>query len=80
MPGLQAQIYVFWADKITGDPVDSMSLSGFAELAEISREVTNETWLASGQIEIPLGDSNSQPDQGSTNQRRETDGWGMWLG
>lgn len=62
--GLPGQIYVFWADKITGDPKDSMALSGFAELAEISRPVANMTWPdMSKQIAIPLGSSNSQPNQ-----------------
>ncbi|KAF6219167.1 hypothetical protein HO133_004992 [Letharia lupina] len=65
--GLPGQIYVFWADKITGDPLDSMSLSGFGELLEISRPVANSTWPAStGQIPIPLGSSNSQPNQKRT--------------
>lgn len=63
--GLPGQIYVFWADKTTGSPSDSMSLSGFGELVEISRSVANETWPASttGQIAIPLGSKNSQPSE-----------------
>lgn len=61
---LPGQIYVFWADKITGDPSDSMSMSGFAELAEISRPVGNTTWPdMSNQISIPLGSSNSPPNE-----------------
>lgn len=75
--GLPGQIYVFWADKITGDPLDSMSLSGFGELLEISRPVANSTWPAStGQIRIPLGSSNSQPNQKRTYRMI---GWRPWF-
>ena len=59
VPGLQPQIYVLWADKITGDP--TTTASGYGELAEISRSMSNATWPTSGQLQIPLGDSNSQP-------------------
>ena len=59
VPGLKPQIYVFWADKITGDP--TTTTSGYGELAQISRAVSNSTWPSSGQLQIPLGDNNSQP-------------------
>ncbi|CAD6575147.1 MAG: hypothetical protein ASARMPRED_007112 [Alectoria sarmentosa] len=78
--GLPEQIYVFWADKMTGDPIDSMSLSGFSELSEISRTVANSTWPSTGQIPIPLGTSNSPPNQKRTYQRRKAFDWGFWLG
>lgn len=59
VPGLKPQIYVFWADSITGDP--TTTASGYGELAQISRSVSNSTWPSSGQLQIPLGDNNSQP-------------------
>ena len=59
VPGLTPQIYVFWADQITGDP--ETTASGYGELAEMSRPFSNSTWPTSGQLQIPLGDTNSQP-------------------
>ncbi|KAK3168157.1 hypothetical protein OEA41_004603 [Lepraria neglecta] len=59
VPGLQPQIYVFWADRITGDP--TTALSGYGELLEISRPFSNATWPSTGSLQIPLGDINSQP-------------------
>ena len=59
VPGPQPQIYVFWADKITGDP--TTTTSGYGELLEISRPFSNATWPSTGQLQIPLGNSNSQP-------------------
>ena len=78
--GLPEQIYVFWADKITGDPIDSMSLSGFGELSEISRTIANSTWPSTGQTPIPLGSSSSPPNQKRTYQWRKAFDWGSWLG
>lgn len=75
VPGLPGRVYVFWADKVTGDPT---GLSGFAELQEISREVSNRTWPAMGQIGIPLGSSNSAPT--TYDRRRKARRWGSWLG
>ena len=59
VPGLTPQIYVFWADQITGDP--ETEASGYKELAEISRDFSNSTWPMSGELQIPLGSTNSQP-------------------
>lgn len=59
VPGLKPQIYVFWADRITGDP--TTTASGYGELAQISRSVSNSTWPSSGHLQIPLGDNNSKP-------------------
>ena len=59
VPGLTPQIYVFWADQITGNP--STTASGYGELAEISRSFSNSTWPTSGPLQIPLGNTNSQP-------------------
>lgn len=60
--GLPGQVYVFWADKLTRDPVDSTSLSGWGELAEISRPLANGSWPEmTARVGIPLGSSNSQP-------------------
>ena len=59
VPGLKPQIYVFWTDKITGDP--NTTASGYGELAQTSRSVSNSTWPNSGRLQIPLGDNNSQP-------------------
>ena len=62
--GLPGQIYVFWAETSTGNPVDSTSLTGFSELSETSRPVANTTWPSeTAQIPIPLGNTNSQPNQ-----------------
>ena len=80
--GLPEQIYVFWADKITGDPTDSMSLSGFGELVEISQAVANGSWpeSAAAQIQVPLGSKNSPPNQeraaSRLRRRRQAD----WVG
>ena len=63
VPGLAGGVYVFWADKITGDQSNSMGVSGFGELSEISRPFANTTWPSTGQLQIPLGDDNSQPSQ-----------------
>ena len=79
VPSLPGRIYVFYTDKITGDPVDSMSLSGFSEMLEISRPVVNTSWPSTGQIPIPLGDKNSPPNQKRAYQRRKTYDWGSWL-
>lgn len=57
--GLQPQIYVFWADKLTGDP--NTTLSGYGELLQISKPFTNVAWPTTGSVQIPLGNSNSQP-------------------
>ena len=59
VPGLKPQIYLFWADKMAGDP--TTTASGYGELAQISRSVSNSTWPSSGQLQIPLGDNNAQP-------------------
>lgn len=77
--GLPGQIYVFWADHIAGDPTDSMSLSGFAQLQEISRPIANTTWPSTGQSLIPLGSSNSQPNQKRVFKPRKAQDWGAWL-
>ncbi|KAL2039442.1 hypothetical protein N7G274_007714 [Stereocaulon virgatum] len=57
--GLQPQIYVFWADKVTGDP--NAKLSGYGELLQISKPFTKVAWPTTGSVQIPLGNSNSQP-------------------
>jgi hypothetical protein len=57
--GVQPQIYVFWADKLTGDP--NTTLSGYGELLQISKPFTNAAWPTTGSVQIPLGNSNSQP-------------------
>ena len=86
VPGLPEQIYLFWADKITGDPTDSMSLSGLSELVQISKAVVNGSWPESAavQIQVPLGSKNSQPSQkraaSRLRRRREGNGWGSWFG
>lgn len=66
-------MYVFWADRVSGDPVGG--LSGFRALGEISREVGgggNRTWpgTAAGRVDIPLGNSNSQPALAARRRRR----------
>lgn len=72
---LPAQIYVFWADKTSGDAM----VGGFAELQEIGRSVANSTWPAQGQELVPLGSDNSQPSwKRRLRRRREAGGWGMW--
>lgn len=81
---LPGQIYVFWADKPTGDPVDPTGLSGFAELVEISRQVGNGTWpsTASEGIQVPLGSSNSQPNEKRRRAwggRVGVSGWVGWI-
>ena len=86
VPGLPEQIYVFWADKITGDPTDSMSLSGLSELVEISKAVVNGSWPESAavQIQVPLGSKNSPPSQkraaSRLRRRMGARGWGSWFG
>ena len=60
--GLTPQIYVVWADQIIGDP--ETTASGYRELAEISRSFSNSTWPVSGELQIPLGNTNSQPSGG----------------
>lgn len=83
VPGLPEQIYVFWADKITGDPTDSMSLSGLGELVEISKAVANGSWSESAavQIQVPLGSTNSPPNQKRAASRlRRRREWGSWFG
>lgn len=72
---LPAQIYVFWADKTSGDAM----VGGFAELQEIGRSVANSTWPAQGQELVPLGSDNSQPSRKRRLRRRREGGdWGMW--
>lgn len=62
VPGLSEEIYVFWADKVTGDQWDpANNITGFADLSEISRPTGNTSWPSVGQLHIPLGSSNSQP-------------------
>lgn len=64
VPGLAEQVYVFWADKMTGDNFgDPAVISGYGQLAEISRPVSGATWPSTGRSEIPLGDNNAQPSQ-----------------
>lgn len=58
VPGLAEQIYVFWADKITGDPT---GLSGYGQISQISRSLTNTNWPSDGQLQIPLGSNNAAP-------------------
>ena len=53
------QLYVFWADKVTGDT--AAPISGFRELSEISRPIANSTWPSSGVRPIPLGNRNAEP-------------------
>ena len=57
--GVTQQLYVFWADKVTGDP--TTTASGFSELSEISRPIANSTWPSAGQQPIPIGSKNASP-------------------
>lgn len=57
--GVSQELYVFWADKVTGDP--TTATSGFGELSQISRPISNPTWPSTGQQQIPLGTKNADP-------------------
>ena len=58
--GLLEQVYVFWADKVTGSI--SANTSGFGELSMISKPIANSTWLPSSQQSISLGSQNAYPE------------------
>lgn len=60
VPGLDPTVYVFFADKVSGDP--ATTATGYTELAEINRPFRNATWPSTGRLVIDLGDSNSDPE------------------
>ena len=57
--GATQQLYVFWADQLTGDP--TTTASGFSELSQITRPIANSTWPSTGQQPIPIGSKNASP-------------------
>ncbi|KAG8529094.1 uncharacterized protein KY384_005729 [Bacidia gigantensis] len=59
VPGLKNQLLVLWADKPTGDP--NTNSTGYGELGQISRGMTDKTWPTTGALQVPLGSSNSDP-------------------
>lgn len=59
VPGLAQQLFVFWADKPTGDPNDSVT--GFDNLQDISRTTTDDSWSLSTQRTLALGHENVGP-------------------
>ena len=58
--GVNPKIFVFWADKVTGDP---KSLSGYHALSETSRLLSSPMWPSTQPLPVPLGNSNSQPSR-----------------
>ncbi|KAL9076292.1 MAG: hypothetical protein Q9161_001008 [Pseudevernia consocians] len=72
VPGLAPLLYVFWADQVALDP--PTGAAGFAELAVISRPLAQADWpdMSRG-VGIPLGSSNSMPNQ------RKRRGWRSWM-
>ena len=58
--GVQPEVLLLWADKVTGDP---NALSGYHELLETNRQISNSTWPMSQPMPIPLGNTNSQPSK-----------------
>ena len=67
--GLKSQIYLFWSDRVAGDPKLTGGVEGgYSQLSQISRNITSPTFPTDKNSinTIPLGESNSQPaDMGS---------------
>ena len=62
VPGVPDQLLVFWADNPTGEA--GSNATGYGELAQLSRPMSNSTWPTTGQIQVPLGADNSFPGSG----------------
>ena len=58
VPGIQEQLFVYWADDPTGDP--SKNDTGYGALSQVSRTVANSTWPSITPLQVPLGSDNSQ--------------------
>ena len=62
--GLDPRLFVFWADNLAGINKTSPTEGGYTKINQITRSRDNETWpSASTTINIPLGDTNSNPWQ-----------------
>ena len=59
VPGVSPGIFVFWADKVTGDP---QGLGGYRTFSQTSRLASNPSWSPTAQpMVVPLGENNTQP-------------------
>ncbi|KAI4199226.1 MAG: hypothetical protein LQ348_001922 [Seirophora lacunosa] len=68
------QLFVFWAEKVTGPKPDAEgSVTGYSTLEQISRPVRNATWNQTERLSIQLGSENAYPENNSRKR------WLAWL-
>lgn len=69
------QVFVFWADQVTGNsPASEGSVTGYNSLQQSGRAVVGGSWDGGDGVTIPLGSSDSYPENNTRRKR-----WVRWM-